>query len=181
MGDGNGVEITKILYIHVWNGQSIDKTNFFISWSYKFKLLIFLCFQFNFKFYFLINSFVPFHDVVIVFGPRRCRPPQLRLLLPLPSPSYTLCCFCDFYFCILSSSGVAYMDMGRDFTGAWRTHHALHHRGRWHLSLPVLAREASDCTAEIHHWSSGCWVLSPPWDICSIPLRGHHGREDRKK
>lgn len=27
---------------------------------------------------------------------------------------------------------------------------------------------------------SGCWVLSPPWDICSIPLRGHHGREDRK-
>lgn len=57
MGDGNGVETTKILYIHVWNHQSINKTNFFLSWSYKFKPLIFLCFQFNFKNLFFNKQF----------------------------------------------------------------------------------------------------------------------------
>lgn len=75
-------------------------------------------------------------------------------------------------------------EQGGGFTAARRTHHALHHGGRWHLPsqswpgklLTALQRFITGQGLRM----SGCWVLSPTWDICSIPLRGHHGREDRK-
>lgn len=99
-------------------------------------------------------------------------PPTQTLAHP-PSPGSTLCCFRDFYGCILSSIGVACMDKAG----------VLLQRGGLTMHCTVEEDDTSPSQRFITGQGlrmSGCWVLSPTWDICSIPLRGHHGREDRK-
>lgn len=96
MGDGNGVETAKILYIHVWNGQSINKTNFLFHEVTNLNPSFFFAFNLILKIYFLINSFVPIHDVVIVFGPYCCRPPNSGSCSPLRLPATHFAAFVTF-------------------------------------------------------------------------------------